>query len=115
MVAVVLESARLIRRLSEHYGARPGRLGMIALGRRVAGHILLTGGLAAGDELLSQVFGAGLAARVSAKLGEGLANGLMTARIGLAAIDLVRPMPFIAAERPKLQDVAAEIAKTATG
>ena len=115
VLAVTLESARLVRRLAEHYGARPGRLGMLRLGRRVVAQLVVTGGIAAGDELLSQLFGHGIAAKVSAKLGEGLVNGLMTARVGLATIDLVRPMPFRASECPKLADIGAEVARVALG
>ena len=37
------------------------------------------------------VVGQGLAARLSAKLGEGVLNGLLTARIGLAALAVCRP------------------------
>lgn len=114
VIAVTMESVRLIRRIAELYGARPGKLGMFRLGRRVVGHLIVTGGLGAGDELLSQLFGHGIAARISAKLGEGLVNGLMTARVGLATLELVRPMPFEACDRPKLSDVAAEIARVAT-
>jgi putative membrane protein len=114
VIAVTMESVRLIRRIAELYGARPGRLGMFRLGRRVVGHLIVTGGLGAGDELLSQLFGHGIAARISAKLGEGLVNGLMTARVGLATLELVRPMPFVACDKPKLSDVAAEIARVAT-
>ncbi len=38
--------------------------------------------------------GAGLRARLSAKLGEGLLNGVLTARIGIAALEACRPMDF---------------------
>ena len=44
-----------------------------------------------------------------AKLGEGVLNGLLTARLGLAAIDVVRPLPFTALARPTMTDVAGGI------
>lgn len=111
-VAVVAgESLRLVRRLADLYGARPGRLGLWRLGRAVVGHLVITGGMAMGESLVEQLLGHGLAARLSAKLGEGIVNGLMTARVGLACIDLVRPMPFAATERPKLGAVLAELGK----
>ena len=49
------------------------------------------------------------AARLSAKLGEGVVNGLMTARIGLSAIDVCRPLPFLAADRPQLKDLTTDL------
>jgi putative membrane protein len=51
----------------------------------------------------------GLAARISAKLGEGVLNGLMTARFGLAALAVCRPLPFVKEEPPRLADVAGEL------
>jgi putative membrane protein len=106
---VAAQSVMLTRRIAEIYGARPGGLGSLRLGRRILGHLAITGGVAITDSVLSQLVGHGLAARVSAKLGEGVLNGLLTARVGLAAIAACRPLPFLAAEEPKLQDVAGDI------
>jgi putative membrane protein len=61
---------------------------------------------------MQQVLGLGLAARISAKLGEGVLNGLMTARFGLAALEVCRPLPFIRETPPRLADVAGEIIST---
>jgi putative membrane protein len=36
-------------------------------------------------------------------------NGLMTARIGIAAMDLCRPMPFRALKRPGIGDFLADL------
>ncbi|ODN70757.1 YcjF family protein [Methylobrevis pamukkalensis] len=95
----------LIRKLADLYGGRPGLIGFIGLMRHVIAHLAVTGGMAATDSLLHDVVGHGIAARLSSRLGEGVINGLLTARVGLAAIDVCRPMPFINAERPGVQDV----------
>jgi putative membrane protein len=75
----------------------------------VLGHLAVTGTIAVGDTLLQQVVGHGLAGRLSARLGEGVVNGMMTARIGLSAMDVCRPMPFLRAERPRLKDLAGDL------
>lgn len=108
---VIYESARLIRRLAELYGGKPGTLGMWKLGRRVIAHLAVTGSIAVGDSLVQQLVGHGLAAKLSARLGEGVINGLMTARVGIAAMDLVRPLPFRAVKRPGIGDFLGEIAR----
>jgi putative membrane protein len=102
---VVFAAMRLLRRLARLYGARPGFFGFLRLARTALNHLAVTGGVAVGDSLLQQVLGLGLAARISAKLGEGVLNGLMTARFGLAALS-VRPLPFIRENPPRLADVA---------
>lgn len=106
---VVFNAARVLRRVSAIYGARPGALGFLRLTRAAVTHLTVTGGVAVGDGLLQQALGLGIAARVSARLGEGVLNGIMTARFGLAAIAVCRPLPFVALERPKIGDVAGEL------
>ncbi len=107
IVFVVFAGARLLRTITAIYGGRPGFFGLLRIARASIGHLLVTGGLAAGDAVIQQIVGQGLAARLSAKLGEGVLNGLMTARFGLAALSVCRPLPFVEARPPALGDVAS--------
>jgi putative membrane protein len=107
---VVYESARLIRAMADLYGGRPGTFGLLRLMRDVIAHLAVTGSIAVGDSLIQQVLGHGLASKLSARLGEGVINGLMTARIGIAAMDLCRPMPFRALKRPGISDFIGDLA-----
>lgn len=111
---ILFEAGRLIRRLAELYGARPGTLGYFRLVRNVLAHLAVTGVMAVGDEFVHQVVGQGLAARLSAKLGEGVVNGVMTVRVGLAAMEVVRPLPFHAVKRPSVADFIGSLASFAT-
>jgi putative membrane protein len=51
-------------------------------------------------------------AKLSRRFGEGVVNGALTARVGVAAIEVCRPLPFVAAPRPR---VAALIGRALTG
>jgi putative membrane protein len=115
MLFVLINALGLIRRLAGLYGARPGALGVLRLFRQVISHLAVTGGVAVSDSLFQQVIGHGLAARLSARLGEGMVNGLLTARLGLLAIDLVRPLPFQELPRPALNDLASTLLRGAGG
>ncbi|WP_337183079.1 TIGR01620 family protein [Shinella sp.] len=106
---VIYESSRLVRGMAELYGGRPGKIGMMRLMRDVIAHLAVTGSIAMGDSLVQQVLGHGLASKLSARLGEGVINGLMTARIGIAAMDLCRPMPFRALKRPGIGDFIGDL------
>ncbi|MEL6967890.1 MAG: TIGR01620 family protein [Pseudomonadota bacterium] len=108
---VLVENARLIRALSELYGGRPGTLGFVRLARTVITHLAVTGSIAVGDGLLQQVVGSGLAARLSTRLGEGVINGLLTARIGISAMDVCRPMPYLEVKRPSAGDFLSDLTR----
>ena len=106
LLFVAAQSVRLVRRIAETYGGRPGSLGFLRILRSVVAHLAITGGMAMGDSILQQVLGHGLAARLSARLGEGVLNGLLTARVGLSAMAVCRPMPYGARKAPGLAEVA---------
>jgi putative membrane protein len=108
------QSLWLIRRVSEVYGSRPGVIEFLAITRRVLAHLAITGGMAIGDSLVQQVLGHGIASRLSAKLGEGVLNGLLNARVGLATIEACRPLPFAAVAAPRLVDVAGALMRRGT-
>ena len=100
-VAVALYSnLRMVRRVAEIYGGRAGSVGSWRLMRRVFSYLLATGALALTDDMIGTVAGGGLLSKLSRRFGEGVVNGALTARVGLAAIDLCRPMPFVALPRP---------------
>lgn len=108
---VAAENLRMLRRIATLYGGRPGFLGLMRLARLVLGHLALTGGMALGDGLLHQLAGHGLTARLSTRLGEGLVNGAFTGRIGIAAVKICRPLPFIEAKPPRLRDLLAQLTR----
>jgi putative membrane protein len=110
MLFVGTENLRMLRRLATLYGARPGTLSLLKLARMAVTHIVLTGGIAIGDDVIQQVIGHGLTAKLSARLGEGLFNGALTTRIGIAAIDVCRPLPYLETQRPRFRELVAEVA-----
>ena len=112
---VLAEILRLIRRLETLYGGRPGILGFLRLTRRAISHLAIIGGMAAGESLLQQILGHGVAAKISTRLGEGVINGILTARVGIAAIDVCRPLPFVFARPPRLADIIGELTRRDEG
>ncbi|MBN9264028.1 MAG: TIGR01620 family protein [Alphaproteobacteria bacterium 64-6] len=112
---VLIENLRLLRNLAGLYGGRPGFAGTARLARMVLTHIVATGSIALTDDLIGQFLGQDLLRRVSRRLGEGVFNGALTARIGAAAVEVTRPLPFIEAPPVRVRDFLGEIMRRAPG
>lgn len=106
---VIYESVRLGGAIARLYGARPGLVGSWRLGGAILQHLAVTGGLVLTDGVVEQLVGQGLAARLSARLGEGVVNALMTTRVGIAATIVVRPLPYEAQRQPLVRDFMPEL------
>ncbi len=91
---------RMIRRIAEIYGGRGGTLGSWRLTKTVFAHLVATGAVAVGDDMLEPLIGGGILGKLSRRFGEGMVNGALTARVGVAAIEVCRPLPFTATKRP---------------
>lgn len=95
----------MIRQIAAIYGGRAGLLGSWRLLRGVAAHLVATGAVAIGDDMIGSLAGGGALSKISRRFGEGVINGTLTARIGVAAMEICRPMPFKALNRPKASSV----------
>ena len=107
VIAALAANLRMIRRMAEIYGGRAGAVGGWRLARTVMTHLIATGAVAAGDDLIHTVAGGGLLAKVSKRFGEGVVNGALTARVGIAAMEVCRPLPFIHQPKPKVGNLIA--------
>lgn len=105
-VAVALAAnLRMIRRIAAIYGGRAGSFGSWRVLRRVFAHLVATGAVAVGDDLISSVAGGGMLSKLSRRFGEGVVNAALTARVGIAAMEVCRPLPFDALPAPKVTNL----------
>lgn len=112
VIAALTANLRMIRRIAEIYGGRSGTLGSWRLIRAVLAHLVATGAVAVGDDLIGSVAGGGVVSKVSRRFGEGVVNGALTARVGVAAMEVCRPLPFGQGRRPS---VTALVKQALTG
>lgn len=105
VAAALTSNLRMIRRIAEIYGGRSGTLGSWRLTRAVFSHLVATGAVAVGDDMLEPIFGAGILGKLSRRFGEGMVNGALTARVGVAAMEVCRPLPFTAKKRPSVRSI----------
>ncbi|SNS16080.1 YcjF family protein [Tropicimonas sediminicola] len=105
IVTALVSTVRMIRRIGEIYGGRSGTLGSLRLTRSVLTHLVATGAVAVGDDLIGSVAGGGVLSKVSRRFGEGVVNGALTARVGVAAIEVCRPLPFVRLKKPSVSSL----------
>lgn len=107
VAAALVVNLRMLRRIAAIYGGRPGSLGNWRLVRAVAAHLAATGAVAVGDDMLGSALGGGLLSKLSRRFGEGVVNGALTARVGISAMSVCRPLPFRALPRPGVSATTA--------
>ncbi len=105
VVAALAANLRMIRRIAEVYGGRSGVLGSWRLTRAVLTHLVATGAVAIGDDMLEPILGGSILGKVSRRFGEGLVNGALTARVGVAAMEVCRPLPFSERRKPSVRAI----------
>ncbi|MDO6456593.1 TIGR01620 family protein [Celeribacter halophilus] len=110
--AALTANLRMIRRIAEIYGGRSGTLGSWRVTRSVLTHLVATGAVAVGDDLIGTMAGGGVMAKISRRFGEGVVNGALTARVGVAAIEVCRPLPFMKLSKPS---VSGTVKRALTG
>lgn len=107
VATALVANLRMIRRIAEIYGGRSGSFGSLKLLRRVFGSLVAAGALALTDDMIGSVAGGGVLSKLSRRFGEGVVNGALTARVGVAAMELCRPLPFVALERPAVSSLVS--------
>lgn len=105
VAVALLTSVRMIRQVAQIYGGHSGLFSSWRLTRAVLAHLTATGAVAAGDDLLDSVLGGSVLSKLSRRFGEGVVNGALSARVGIAAMEVCRPMPFSPAHRPATRRV----------
>ena len=108
VIAALTANLRMIRRIAEVYGGRGGTLGSWRLTRAVMTHLVATGAVAVGDDMLEPILGGSILGKLSRRFGEGLVNGALTARVGVAAMEVCRPLPFADAARPRARTLVKQ-------
>lgn len=105
VIAALTANIRMIRRVAEIYGGRSGTFGSWRLARAVMAHLVATGAVAIGDDMLGSFAGGGVLSKLSRRFGEGVVNGALTARVGVAAMEVCRPLPFERVKRPSVTGI----------
>ncbi|MCG5242537.1 TIGR01620 family protein [Azospirillum doebereinerae] len=109
LVVVLWRNLKLVREIAALYGARPGYVGSLRLLRRMLANIAVAGVAESAHHVAVEALGGSLAAAISTRMGQGVINGLLTARVGITAMHLCRPIAFGPDNRPSLNRIRKEL------
>jgi putative membrane protein len=108
--AIVLwRTLTMLRTIARLYGVRPGPVASIRLLRRTLAHVLAAGVGELVSDAAVEAAGASLLSVISTRIGQGAVHGLLAARLGLAAVQICRPLPFVEGELPSMKQLRAEL------
>ncbi|GAD88747.1 hypothetical protein VHA01S_009_00340 [Vibrio halioticoli NBRC 102217] len=109
MLLVAWRNISLINRIAKEYGVELGYWSRIQLLRLTLINMAAAGGselaIDAGMDLLSM----DLTAKLSSRVAQGVGVGLLTARLGIKAAQLMRPIPFSKTNQLKLRHVRHQV------
>ena len=111
MLLVAVQNFKMLRKLMALYGGRPGLFSQVKMIKMMIANLAASGGIAVGADLLGHVMGRQVATKLAGRIGEGLVNGSLTARLGITATKLIRPLPYIEAKPTGIKSFVKELTK----
>jgi len=99
----------LIQDIAKLYGGRPSFLGSMSLFGAVLQNLIYADVSEMMADSMAEILGGSMLSMLSAQAMQGVGSGVMTARVGLYAMQACRPLPFTEDEKPRLKDIRREI------
>jgi putative membrane protein len=115
VVLTLWRNVRLIRDVAAVYGARPGFFSSFGLIKCVLQSLAYAQVSELVADSATETLGGSVVASLSAHLAKGMGSGVMTARVGIHAMRLCRPMPFVQDDQPGLKGVRKAMLKSLKG
>ncbi|OOF88673.1 TIGR01620 family protein [Rodentibacter ratti] len=112
MFFVAWRNIRLINKIADIYGIELGYFARIRLLRMVLVNIAFAGVTEVVQEIGMDWLSQDITAKLSARAAQGIGVGLLTARLGVKAMEFCRPLAFQSAEKPKLSHIQKELLTT---
>jgi putative membrane protein len=108
MLIMLSRNLRLINKISALYGLKLGYWSRIKLIKSVFINMAYAGASELIADVGAELLGADLLSKLSSRFAQGLGAGMLTARLGINAMTLCRPIP-LNDKKPRLKQVSREV------
>ncbi|WP_159566384.1 YcjF family protein [Budvicia diplopodorum] len=109
MAFIAWRNIRLINRIAAIYGIQLGYFSRIRLFKLVMLNIAFAGVTELIREVGMDWISQDITARLSTRAAQGIGAGLLTARLGIKAMELCRPLPWMEGDKPRLGDFRTQL------
>lgn len=109
VLMVAWRNIALINKISQAYGMELGYLSRLKLFKMVLKNMVFAGVSELATDIGMTFFSQNLTAQISMRAAQGVAVGLLTARLGIKVMEFCRPISFRHDEQPTLSDVRKEL------
>ncbi|CAM3878044.1 hypothetical protein VA7868_01257 [Vibrio aerogenes CECT 7868] len=115
MLLVAWRNLTMLNQLSQLYGVKLGYWSRIRLMRTMFVNMAAAGASEMVLDVSTDLLSAGVAAKLSARAGQGMGIGILTARLGLQAMTLLRPLPWVPERKVRLTAIRQAIMSRVKG
>lgn len=112
VIDVLLMAARnivLVNKITKAYGMELGYISRLKLFKMVLKNMVFAGATEIATDVGMDFFSQNLTAKLSLRAAQGIGVGLLTARLGIKAMEFCRPVAFQANERPRISAIRQEL------
>lgn len=115
MLIVLWRNIRMIDQVSEVYGLHLGYWGRVKLIRKIFHTMLYAGASEILSDAGNYALSTGITGKLSSRVAQGMGAGVLTARIGLRAMNESRPMPWLSQTKPGLSGISKQLLANLNG
>ena len=109
MFFIAWRNIRLVNQIARLYGIELGYVSRLRLLRMVLVNMAFAGATELIQDLGVNWLSQDLTAKLSARAAQGIGVGLLTARLGIKAMEFCRPLAFESNEKPRLSHIHKEL------
>lgn len=109
VLMMAFRNIALVNKISKIYGMELGYFSRLKLFKMVLTNMVFAGATEIATDVGMDFFSQNITAKLSMRAAQGIGVGLLTARLGVKAMEFCRPIAFQANERPKISAIRQEL------